>query len=70
VTGPDHEPEAGVLYAVCPRCAHVEPRPAQAAEDWAPCEACGQAAPDSYDDADLAEQASERHLRRPRDHDE
>ncbi len=46
------------IYAVCHTCAHFEPRPAHAADDWQPCESCGARVPDLHDDLQSAEEAS------------
>lgn len=48
-----------VCYAVCPECAHAEPRPDHTENDWMPCEQCGDAGPDIYHSLEDAEQASQ-----------
>lgn len=57
------------VYAVCPECAHLEPRPEHALEDWHACENCGEPSPQSYAELEEAEAASEAaleaHRRRP-----
>ncbi len=50
--------ETETVYALCPRCAHVEPRPAHAEDDWFPCESCGWF-PELYRSREEADDASE-----------
>lgn len=47
------------IYAVCPECSHVEPRPAHAVEDWQACEVCGEESPLPYEDHSEAIAASD-----------
>lgn len=47
------------IYAVCEECAHIEPRPDHAREDWRPCEFCGNGDPVLAHDLEAAEELSE-----------
>jgi hypothetical protein len=61
---------SATIYAVCNRCGHTEPRPAHAADDWSGCENCPAPAREveSFDDPDIAEDASEIVLANNADH--
>jgi hypothetical protein len=47
------------IYAVCTNCAHIEPRPSHAEDDWFDCEACDAHNPELHRDGSDAEERSQ-----------